>query len=174
MAASTKINISTGAGPTNADAEATGIKFNREDTATGTTAVPKPTAAGTNYSFYKTLYLNVESGGGSTSISNRAIRYASSPSAGLTVFFKDGGDTYTQATSGNRPADNGTTNDATPATYTAMTTSFQNYDTASEAATNSTRNGNYVIVAAGVSNNYVGGAGSAIALPNIELRYDEA
>ena len=174
MAATVIIYISTGAGPTNADAEATGIKFNREDTPTGTAPIPKPTAAGTNYSWYKTLYLNVTAGGGTTSLSNRKIRFATSPSTGLTGFFKDGGDTYAQATSGNKPSDNGTTNDATPSTYTALTTSFQNYDTASEAATNSTRNGNYVLAVSGVSNNYAGGAGSAIALPNLELQYDEA
>ena len=173
MAAVTKINISTGAGPTNADAEATGIKFNREDSVSGTTAIPKPTATGTNYSWYKTLYLNVESGGGSTNILNRKIRMASAPSAGLTLFWKDGADTYTQATSGNKPTDNGTTDDATPSGYTAMTTSFATTDATSEAATNSTRNGNYVNVVCGVSNLYAGGAGSSIALPNIEVQYDE-
>lgn len=174
MAATVKVYINTGAGPTIADAEATGIKFNREDTATGTTPIPKPTAAGTNYSWYKTLMLYVESGGGSTSLSNRGIRFATSPSTGLTGFFKDGSTTYTQATSGNKPADNGTTNDAAPATFTALTTSFQTWNAASAAATNTTRNGNYVQVVAGVSNNYAGGAGSAIALPNIETQYDEA
>jgi hypothetical protein len=118
--------------------------------------------------------LYVESGGGSTSLSNRKIRFATSPSTGLTGFFKDGGTSYTQATSGNKPSDNGSTNDATPSTYTALSTSFQTYDAASAAATNSTRNGNYVLVVGGVSNNYAGGAGSAIALPNTEVQYDEA
>lgn len=174
MAAAVKVYIATGAGPTNADAEATGIKFNREDTAVGTTPIPKPTAAGTNYSWYKSLFLQVESGGGSTSLSNRKIRFATAPSTGLTGFFKDGGATYAQATTGNKPADNGTTNDATPATWTALSTTFQNWDVATVAATNATRNGNYVLVDAGVSNNYAGGAGSAIALPNLEVQYDEA
>lgn len=174
MAAVVKVYIATGAGPTTADAEATGIKFNREDTAVGTTPIPKPTAAGTNYSWYKSLFLYVESGGGSTSLSNRKIRFATAPTTGLTADFKDGGATYTQATSGNKPADDGTTDGAVPATYTSLTTTFQNYDTASVAATNTTRNGNYVLVVGGVSNNYAGGAGSAVALPNIELQYDEA
>ena len=171
MAATTKINISYGAGPTNADAEATGIKFNRDDTPTGTTPIPKPTAAGTNYSYAKSLYLNVESGGGSTSILNRKIRFATAPAAGLTAFWKASA-SYTQAAA-VAAADNATTNDATPATYTAMTTSFVTYDAATAAAVNATRNGNYVLVAGGVSNLYVGGAGSNIASPNIEIQYDE-
>lgn len=174
MAAVLTIFVATGAGPTNADAEATGIKFNKEDTAVGTTAIPKPTAAGTVYSWYKTLFLQVVSGGGSTSISNRKIRMASAPSAGLTLNWKDGADTYTQATDSNNPADDGSTDDAVPATWTAMTTSFVTTDATSEAATNSTRSGNYIQVLLGVSNLYVGGAGSAIALPNIEVQYDEA
>lgn len=173
MAAVTKIDIATGAGPTNADAEATGIKFNREDTAVGTTAIPKPTATGTNYSYAKTLFLNVESGGGSTSISNRKIRAASAPSTGLYLFWKDGTDTYAQAAD-VLAADEGTTDGATPATWTAMTTSFVTYDATSEAAVNSTRNGNYLLLGLGVGSNYAGGAGSGIALPDVELQYDES
>lgn len=173
MAAVTKINIAYGATPTTADAEATGIKFNREDTPTGTTPIPKPTATGTNYSYAKTHYLNVESGGGSTSISNRKVRNASAPSAGLTVIWKDGVDTYAQATA-VLAADNTTTDDAVPAGWTLMSTTFATYDATSEAATNATRNGNYVLLGLGVSNLYGGGAGNAIALPNIELQYDEA
>lgn len=174
MAATVQARIFTGASEgTGANAE-TGIKFNREDTQTGTTPIPKPTATGTNYSWKKILGIYVTAGGGSTTISNRKIRRASAPSAGLTLHFKPDVVTYAQATSGNMPADNTTTDDATPSGYTAMTTTFQDYDTASEAATNSDRNGDFVEVVAGVSNLYTGGAGSAIALPNIELQYDEA
>lgn len=160
---------SEGAG---ADAE-TGIKFNREDTQTGTTPVPKPTATGTAYSWLKTGSLRVTSGGGATSLSNRKTRVASAPTAGLKLHFKDGGDTYAQSTSGNMPADAGT-DGAVPATFTEMSTTFQTWDATSEAATDSTRNGNLIIFVLGVDSTYAGGAGSAIALPNIELQYDEA
>lgn len=174
MAATVQARIFTGASEgTGASAEG-GVVFNREDTATGTTAVPKPTATGTNYSWYKNLGLYVTAGGGSTSISNRKIRMATAPSTGLTLHFKDGTTTYTQAASGNKPTDDAAANDATPSTYTAMTTSFQTWDAASAAATNTTRNGNFVKVIGGVANNYAGGAGAGIALPNLELQYDEA
>ena len=174
MAAVTKINISTSTGPTNADAEATGIVYSREDTPTGTTPIPKPSTAGTNFSWYKNLYLNVVSGGGTTSISNRKLSLASSPATGLGLFFKDGTNTYTQAASGNKPTDDGAADGATPSTYTALTTTPQTYDAASAAATNSTRNGNYAKVVLGVSSTYAGGAGAAITLPNLTLTYDEA
>lgn len=174
MAATVQANYYSGASEgTGATAE-TGIKYNKEDTQTGTTPVTKPNIASTAYSWLKSLALRVTAGGGSTSISNRKIRIATALAAGLTLFFKDGGATYAQSTSGNAPADNGTTNDATPATFTAMTTTFQSWDAASAAAVNSARNGNLVLTAAGVSNLYVGGAGNAITLPNIEMQYDEA
>lgn len=174
MAATLQARIHTGASEgTGASAE-TGVKMNREDTQTGTTPIPKPTATGTAYSWIKNLSLYVTAGGGSTALSNRKIRMATSPSTGLTLDFKDGTNTYTQASSGNKPTDNATTDDAVPATWTGLTTSFQSWDNASAAATNSTRNGNLVQVICGVSNLFVGGAGSATALPNLELQYDEA
>lgn len=173
MAATIQIRYFNGASEgTGANAE-TGTKWNREDTQTGVTPIPKPTAAGTNYSWYKMLALYCTAGGGSTSIANRKIRFASAPATGLTGSFK-AASTYVQATSGNKPTDNGTTNDAVPATYTALSTTFQTYAAASVAAANSTRNGDFAQVVIGVANNYVGGAGSAIALPNIEFQYDES
>lgn len=173
MAATVVTYIATGAGPTTADAEATGVVFSREDSATGTTAIPKPTATGTNFSWPKTLFLNVTAGGGSTSLSNRKIRVATAPSAGLELHFKDGADTYSQAAA-EADVDNTSADGAQPTGYTAMTTTFQTWDAVSAAAVDATRNGNYVVVALGVSSNYAGGAGSGIALPDIELQYDEA
>jgi hypothetical protein len=173
MAATVQAQINTGAGPTIGSAEG-GIGFGLADSVlSGGTPVTKPTSAGTNYSWYKTLHLQVTAGGGSTSLSERKVRFATAPSTGLHGFFKDGADTYTQATSGNKPTDNATTDGATPATYTALSTTFQTWDAASEAATNSTRNGNYIVLVGGVASNFAGGAGSTTALPNIELQYLE-
>lgn len=173
MAATVNARIFTGASEgTGADAE-TGIKFNKEDTQTGTTAISKPSSTGTNYSWKKSLGLRVTAGGGSTSLSNRKIRWASAPSTGLTGFFKDGGATYAQAT-GSDFTDDTTGNATAPSTYTALSTTMQTWDATSEAATDSDRNGNFVLVVLGVGSNYAGGAGSAISLPNLELQYDEA
>ena len=172
--ATVQARVFTGASEgTGASAEG-GVKFNREDTASGTTPIPKPTATGTNYSWNKNLGLYVTGGGGSTAITNRKVALAAAAATGLTLHFKDGGATYAQATSGNKPTDDGAANGATPTGFTAMTTSYQTWDAASEAATDSDRNGNLVTVVLGVDNTYAGGASTNVTLPDISLQYDEA
>lgn len=173
MAATVQAQISTGATPTVTNAE-TGIAFGLAD-AQDASASPilKPVGTGTNYSYYKTLHLQVTAGGGSTSISDRKIRFASAPAAGLYGFFKDGGTTYAQATAGNKPADTTAANGAVPSGWTALSTAFQTWHAGAVAATNGQRNGNYVQVLVGVGGDYAGGAGAAIALPNLELQYLE-
>ncbi len=172
MAATVRASIATGAGATLASAE-TGIKFNRDESQTGTTApIPKPTATGTAFSWPKVLTLEITVADAATSISNRRIHRASAPSAGLALWYRDDAAVY------NRPvavasADSGT-DDSTPTGYTAMPSTATVYDAASSAATPTGRSGDYVAVALGVSNLYVGGAGSAIALPNIVVTYDES
>ena len=172
MAATVQVRIFTGASEgTGANAE-TGIKFNRDDTATGTSApIPKPTATGTAFSWAKTLGLYVTAGGGSTTISNRIIRMSTTTSTGLEMFFNPE-TTYAQATA---PVDSDSgSNGADPTGYTALTTSNQVYHATGEAATNSDRNGDLCLTALGVSNNYAGGAGTAISLPDLIFTYDEA
>jgi hypothetical protein len=171
MAAVVQAQIAVGAGPTLSSAEG-GITFGRDDLVTSTAPIPKPTATGTAYSWAKTLLLMVTSGGGSTAITDRQIKFGSSPSTGIYGFFKDGGASYTQAAA-VLAADAGTTG-ATPSTWTALTTSPQTWHAASVAATNSTRNGNYVLTGLGIGDNYAGGAGSAIAVPDLVLSYTEA
>lgn len=170
MPATVQAQISHGATPTVASAES-GIGFGRADGVTPTTPIPLPTSTGTAFSWPKWLHLQVTAGGGSTSISNRTVRIASTPSTGLEMFFKDGGSTYTQAST-VVAADSGTQG-ADPAGYTPLTTSSQTWDAASVAATNGARNGNYLNLAIGVSNNFAGGAGAA-ALPNIIMGYTES
>jgi hypothetical protein len=172
MAATVQVRIFTGASEgTGANAE-TGIKFNRDDTATGTSApIPKPVATGTAFSWAKTLGLYVTAGGGSTTISNRRIRMSTSPATGLEMFF-NAETTYAQATA-VVAADTGS-NGSDPAGYAPLTTSDQVYHATGEAATNADRNGDLCLTAIGVSNNYAGGAGTAIALPDLIFTYDEA
>lgn len=107
----------------------------------------------------------------STAITNRRISMSGAPATGLTLHYKAAA--YAQPASGNMPAAAGT-NDATPATYTLMTTSAVLYDNASVSTGSAGRNGSMVLVVLGVSNLFTGGAGSATALPNIVLTYDEA
>jgi hypothetical protein len=149
-----------------------GVKFNRENTLTGTTPIPIPTATGTNYSWEKHLGLEVTSDG-STTISNRKVHHASGITTGLELFFKATTSYFTP--DGTDITDNASTNGADPAGYTAMSTSAQTYDADSVASNTGTAvNGDYCTVVLGVSNNYAGGAGSAIALPTLTFTYDEA
>ncbi len=182
MAATVEIDYYYGAGPSRASAE-TGVKFNREDTQTGTTPVPIPTATGTNYSWHKAFALYCTAGGGSTSGSNRKIYMNGSATAHLipywTLFATD---TYNQADAADI-TDNGTTDDAVPptgsygqawATVKTSAGSADTWDATSNGFVNSTKNGKYVVVTVGVASTYAGGAGSNISLPDLKYQYDEA
>lgn len=169
MAATVRVSYASGAGPTLTNAE-TGVKWNREETLAGTTApVPVPTSTGTNYSWPKPMCLEV-TGADTTSISNRRIRASASPATGLSLWYRDDGTTYQR---GNAAlTDNASTNNAAPAGFTALPTTDTVYDASSITAA-SGRNGDYVSFALGVSANYAGGAGTAIATPSIIFTYDE-
>lgn len=150
-----------------------GIKFNREDSQSGTTPVPIPTSAGTAYSWYKEIALEVTTTG-TTTVSNRTVARSSAPPAGLVLYFASSSG-YVQPTSGNRPTDSSTGDDAAPAGYTALTTSTVAYSTES-VTTAAGRNGGFAKLLLGVSSTgtYTGGAGSAVTLPNVLVGYDEA
>ena len=166
--------VFTGASDSGVSAEG-GVKFNREDTLTGTTPVPIPTSTGTNFSWLKNLGLEVTTTG-TTSISNRLIYFASAPTTGLNGFYKGvASGSYAQAASGNMPAASGS-NGATPATYTVLATSqggASAYDASSVASSTQGLNGQLAVLVASVDNTYTGGAGSAIGLPTIDLTYTE-
>jgi hypothetical protein len=150
-----------------------GCKFNLADSLTNTTPVAIPTATGTNFSWIKNLVLAVTVAG-TTTMSNRTVKMGSSPTTGLALFFKDVAvGSYAQAASGNRPASSGS-NGATPAGYTAMTTTAQQYDNTSVATSGTGPNGDMCVCVMSVDFTYAGGAGNAISLPNIVLSYDEA
>ena len=150
-----------------------GIKWNREDTQAGaTTNVPVPTATGTNYSWLKNLALEVTTvANPATSITNRRIAIASAQPAGVTQHWKAAA--YVQAAVGNMPAASGS-NDAVPSTYTLVSTTPAVYDNAAVSGGTLGRNGSMIQVVTGVSFLFTAGGGSAHALPNLQLTYDEA
>ena len=78
-----------------------------------------------------------------------------------------------QPASGNLPAADAA-NQAVPSGYTQVTTTPASYDASSISAGSLGRNGSMILCLIGVDNTYVGGAGNAIALPNLQLSYDEA
>lgn len=170
MGATVQAQIATGAGPSLANAEG-GIVYNRVDTIAGTTPIPIPTATGTHFSYLKWLAL-VVTGTAATSISNRRIELATAIATGLNHWFQDNA-TYAQATGVNQPADAGT-NGATPAGFTKTTTAYQLWDNTSVSAGSTGRSGDYCETVLGVDFLFVGGAGSATALPTLNLEYDEA
>lgn len=173
MAAATcQARIGTGSSVSWASAEG-GIKWNREDTATGVTPTPIPAAAGTNFSWIKNLVLAVTVVG-TTAITNRRISMGSAPATGLQLFWKAlAVASYAQAASGNMPAASGS-NGATPAGYTLMTTSPVQYDNTSVATSSTGPNGSMAVCVLGVDNSYTGGPGSASATPTLTINYDEA
>jgi hypothetical protein len=179
-AATCQAQAGTGASVSWANAEG-GLKFNLADSITDTTTpIAVPTSTGTNFSWLKHLVLAV-TGAGTTNISNRNIYMGSSAATGLALFFDAiTVASYVQAASGNRPASDGS-NGATPSagtypggSFTAMTTSPQVYDSSSVASSSTGPNGKMCVVCMSVDNTFVGGAGSATALPDIKIRYDEA
>lgn len=171
MAATVQVQIATGATATYANAE-TGIVFNREDTLAGTTPIPIPTSTGTNYSWIKNLCLSVTATS-TTTISNRAIAMASTPTTGLTMDFKSlAVASYAQAAAGNMPAAAGA-NGAVPSTYTAMTTANQIWDATSVSTGSTGVNGNLVVCVMGVDFSYTGGAGASIVAPTLNFSYNE-
>lgn len=172
MAAVIRASYGSSTGPTLATAES-GFKFNREETVAGTTPIPKPNATGTNYSYSKPLTLEVTTADAGTSTSNRRIHRNSAPAAGITMWYRDDGDTY-QRGNAVAAADNATTNDATPSGYSAMPSSATQYDAGVDANSATGRSGDYLSVALGISNLYVGGAGNNISVPTIVLTYDES
>ena len=170
MAATVRVSIATGTGPTLASAES-GAVYGRDEALASTVPVPKPTAAGTNYSYHKVYRIEVTATD-ATTISNFRYRMSGTPSTGLTLWFRDDGTTYTRGNSAL--TDNATTNDAAPSGFSAAATTNTAYDAGSYAASSTGGKGDYFSIALGVSNNYAGGAGAAIALPNLIVTYDEA
>lgn len=171
-AATCQAQLATGASPSYANVE-TGCTFNLADSATSTTPIAIPTTTGTNFSWIKNFVIAVTVAG-TTTLSNRTVKMSGSLTTGLGLFWKAVAvASYAQAASGNRPASSGS-NGATPAGYTAMTTTATQYDGSSVSSGSTGPNGGLCVCVMSVDNTYVGGAGSAISLGNIVLSYDEA
>lgn len=150
-----------------------GFKMNKADSISGTTPVSKPTATGTNFTYVKQLALEV-TGTGSTTIGTLQVKMGSSPSTGLGLHFL-GSATYLDQTGGTGAGSDSGSNGASPSGYSAMTTSYQTYDATTGISTGSTgRKGTFCRVVCGVDNLYVGGAGTAISLPDVLIQYTES
>lgn len=168
----------TGAGPTatNVDSEdGTDMVFGRADAVDASSGrIPAPTATGTNYSWHKTIGLYcVSDGAGGTEILNKEFSIDGAPTTGLYMFYKNVADTYTQASSGNLIADSTASNGAVPSGYAACPTSATGYDSAADAAADTTKMGDYLQLVVGIGSNYAGGASNGVTLSDLVFAYDE-
>ena len=84
MAMTTQIDELTGAGPTST-AVSSGT-MNREDTVSGTTPIPVPSATGTNFSWIKTYIMEITATGGLTMTNIRVGKVAAEATAGTKLW----------------------------------------------------------------------------------------
>lgn len=167
MAATVSVQQSTGAGPSNTSI--TNLRFNTDDTANPGTTNPlvKP-SAGTNRSYWKTVYLNADTTPTGT-INNVKLYYDNSAAwTGCTIFV-GASSVYTQAT--GTP---GTTGDDS----SLATTDISRYSAAAYAKSISGSISNpstgkisdYVVFQVDVSTSAVAGT---LATKTITFQYDE-
>lgn len=180
MAATTTIVRYTGAaGSQVGTAVSTGtpIKFTRDDSNAGTTAIPIPTTTGTAYGQEVVVGLGITAPASPVSnISNRRLSLASGMNSGVYLFPKTANDaSYVQGTAA--PANGGTAG-AVPTGYSAaLSTSTTVYD-ASSVAGNATQNtapatanGAFQRIILGVDQTVT--TTGTVTLPNLVLTYDE-
>jgi hypothetical protein len=160
MAATTNINRYTGAATAQVAVDVTaGLKITRDDSNTGTTAIPIPTSTGTVFSQELVLGLGVTGTGGN--ISNRRLSLTGALPTGMHLWQRSASDaTYVQGVAGTTLVPQAaSTNDQYPnAGYssTELTTSLVVYDAASVASTVTTNtapataNGEFIRVVLGV------------------------
>lgn len=110
-----------------------------------------------------------------SNLSNFTIKRTSgSEPTGIYEYFKGVAQaSYVQAATGNQVADGGT-NGAVPATYTAMTTSAQQWYAGPVSANSTGLKGDMVYLLLGVGYDYVGGGNSNLSLTGLTAAYDEA
>lgn len=168
-----------GAGPTatnidNEDGSGPAVFGLADAVNAGGTPLTAPSATGNVYSYHKTVALYCASGGGSSDISDREIYLSAGLTTGFYLWYDEVGATYTQASSGNKVADNGSAAGTGPGGgFAALNTTPASYDASSVAATNATRNGAYVQLICSIGSNYAGTADAAASLGNLLISYIE-
>jgi len=182
MAASILIHQRTGVtAGTDATAEGGILKWNRSDDNLTTSPLPIPVAAGTNFSYYKTLFLKCNSAtGAGTTISNRKVNWSGTLPLGMALMYKNVAATYTQATAvanadiaGGTEPPGGTTAWTPPTGWTQLTNTAVVYTAAGAVTANGSVSGDLLQVALGVGSNYAGGGSTAAATPTLVYTYDE-
>ena len=175
MAMTVVININTGAGPT--AAPVTAVKWNREDTAVGTTSgIPTPASTGTNFSWIKSFQVEITATGGLTMTNIRVGKVANETVTGTKLWHTTANASYTQASGAPTPTGD---NNVTAPTLNAQTASAVPLITAPPSVyaagpfAAAAAVGNFVEVSLGVDNTNSAG-GTAVATPTLRWVWTEA
>lgn len=173
MSMTVAINECTGSGPT--AASVTSVVWNRVDSASGTTEIPTPTSTGTNFSFVKSLIVNI-SATNSLSMTNILFgKVAAETTTGTKLWAYTGHSSYTQATAApTSTSDNNVTaptvNGATASAVPLISAPPSTYAAGPFSSTGNA--GNYVEVCLGVDNTNTT-AGTGVATPTLEFSWTE-
>lgn len=171
----------TGAGPSWADIGATTAVWNRVDTLTGTTAIPTPTTTGTNFSYVKSMAINITATGALTMTDAKIGKVAAETTTGTKLWHRtDHAEAaYVQATvAPAATADNNVTAPVIPAGgNNTSVTAIPLIGSASVYAAgpyNTTgRKGNLVEIALGVDATNTT-AGPTVATPTLRWQWTES
>lgn len=174
MAMTVEIDIKTGAGPTTASV--TAVKWNRVDTAAGTTVIPTPTATGTNFSFVKTFVVNITATGSLTMTDIKFGKVANETTTGTKLWYTSEHSSYTQATAApGATGDNNSTapdiNSGSSEAAVPLISGASAYSAGPHSTTG--EKGNLIEVTLGVDATNTT-AGSAVATPTLRWSWTES
>lgn len=175
MAMEVEVSLLTGAAPT--ITAVTSKKFNREDTQSGTTPIPTPTALGTNFSFIATFQINIVTVNGLSMSDVKFGKVTTESVTGTKLWHTTAHavGAYVQATAA--PTATGDNNVTAPTLNGAAATAVPLISVASvySAGPHNTtgRKGPLVEVALGIDFTNLT-AGSAVALPDLRFSWTES
>lgn len=178
MAMTVEIHNGTGVGPTWANVGASTAKWNREDTLTGATVIPTPTATGTNFSFVKSFMVDIIAVGGLSMTDLKVGKVANETTTGTKLWYttEHNEAAYTQATAapGSTGDNNVTAPDINSGTSEAAMPLISGASAYAAGPFNTTgRKGNIVEVCLGVDATNTT-AGSTVATPTLRWQWTES
>jgi hypothetical protein len=179
MAMTVQIVQGTGGSPT--WAQVTAIKWNRTDDAATASAIPTPTATGTNFSFVKSMMVNITAVGGLSMTNILVGKVANEATTGTKLWHRTdhAEGSYVQATAAPAPTgDNNSTAPVIPAggnnTSVIALPLIGSASVYSAGPHNTTgRKGNMVEMCLGVDSGNTT-AGSAVSTPTLRWSWTEA
>ena len=170
------VDIHNGTGVvTGTFAAVSAVKWNRVDTAVGTTVIPTPTATGTNFSFVKTFQIQITTVNSLAMSAVKVGKVANETTTGTKLWHVTSHTTYVQATAA--PTATGDNNTTAPTVNSASATALPLISGASAYAagpySTTGRQGNLVEIVLGVDATNTT-AGSAVATPTLRWEWTES